>query len=86
MSGAYKTGASFAIGIPYILLGAIVGFNPGSDNSPDTVRGLMYVFVGVPVVSYLLAALIMRKYPLTRKIQAEISAKINERERIGSAS
>ena len=86
MSGAYKTGASFAIGIPYILLGAFVGFNPGSDNSPDTVRGLMYVFVGVPVVSYLLAALIMRKYPLTRKIQAEISAKINERERIGSAS
>jgi Na+/melibiose symporter-like transporter len=74
MSGAYKTGASFAIGIPYILLGAWVGFDPSGDNSPDVVRGLMLVFVGVPVVSYALAAWILRDYRLTRaeqKLNAE---------------
>ena len=71
MSGAYKTGASFAIGIPYILLGVLVGFNPATDNSPETVRGLMYVFVAVPVVSYALAALLIWKYPITRAVQAK---------------
>lgn len=76
MSGAYKTGASFAIGIPYILLGALVGFNPTTDNSPETVRGLMYVFVGVPVVAYAAAAVFMRGYPLTRKDQEEAAAKL----------
>lgn len=69
MSGAYKTGASFAIGIPYILLGAWVGFDPSGENSPEIVRGLMLVFVGVPVVSYTLAALILRNYRLTRAEQ-----------------
>ena len=69
MSGSYKTGASFAIGIPYILLGAWVGFDPSGDNSPEVVRGLMFVFVGVPVVSYALAAIILRNYRLTRAEQ-----------------
>ncbi|MCR9269305.1 MAG: MFS transporter [Hyphomonadaceae bacterium] len=69
MSGSYKTGASFAIGIPYILLGAWVGFDPSGENSPEVVRGLMYVFVGVPVASYALAAIILRKYRLTREEQ-----------------
>lgn len=75
MSGAYKTGASFAIGIPYILLGVWVGFDPSGENNSEVVRGLMLVFVGVPVVSYTLAALILRNYRLTRAEQAE-NAKI----------
>lgn len=77
MSGAYKTGASFAIGIPYLLLGLLVGFNPATDNSPETVRGLMLVFVGVPVVSYSLAALLIWKYPITRAEQAKAAEAIN---------
>lgn len=77
LSGAYKTGASFAIGIPYILLGALVGFNPSSDNSPETVRGLMMVFVGVPVVSYAIAALLIWRYPINRAEQAKTAAAIN---------
>ena len=76
MSGAYKTGASFAIGIPYILLGAWVGFDPSGDNSPDVVRGLMLVFVGVPVVSYALAAWILRDYRLTRAEQKQNAEKL----------
>lgn len=77
MSGAYKTGASFAIGIPYLLLGLLVGFNPAADNSPETVQGLMLVFVGVPVVSYALAALLIWTYPITRTEQAKAAAAIN---------
>ena len=78
MSGAYKTGASFAIGIPYILLGAWVGFDPSGENSPEVARGVMLVFVGVPVVAYALAAIIMRNYKLTRDAQAANAAKLAE--------
>ena len=77
MSGAYKTGASFAIGIPYILLGVLVGFNPATDNSAGTVNGLMLVFVGVPVISYALAALLIWRYPITRAEQAKAAAAIH---------
>lgn len=76
MSGSYKTGASFAIGIPYILLGAIVGFDPSGENSPEVVRGLMLVFVGVPVVAYALAAVILRNYRLTRSEQQANAEKV----------
>ena len=76
MSGSYKTGASFAIGIPYILLGAFVGFDPSGENSPEVVRGLMFVFVGVPVVSYALAAFILRNYKLTRAEQQANAEKL----------
>ena len=71
LSGAYKTGASMAIGIPYILLGAIVGFDPKVENSPAVVNGLMYVFVGVPFVFYCVAALVIRSYPITRDAHSE---------------
>ncbi len=74
MSGAYKTGASFAIGIPYILLGAWVGFDPSGENDANVVTGLMLVFVGVPVTAYLLAAIIFRNYKLTRAEQANNAA------------
>lgn len=76
LSGAFKTGASMAIGIPYILLGVIVGFNPNAENSPETVNGLMYVFVGVPFLFYCIAGIIIRKYPITRAShEAAIRAK-----------
>lgn len=72
LSGAYKSGASFAIGIPYVLLGLAVGFVPGGDNSPEVVRGLMIVFVAVPIVAYLLAAFMIGGFPLTRAMQAAL--------------
>lgn len=81
MTGAFKVGASFAIGVPYILLGMIVGFDPAGDNSPEVVDGLMYVFVGVPIVSFALAALIARRYPLTRRVQKEAAALIAAKNR-----
>ena len=77
LSGSYKTGASFAIGIPYILLGVLVGFVPGGENTQSTIIGLMVVFVSVPVISYTLAAILLWKYPITRAEQAKAAAAIN---------
>ncbi len=77
MSGAYKTGASLAVGIPYILLGVVVGFDPSGENNPEVVRGLMYVFVGVPVCAYLVAGLLASGYGLTRQQQSENAAKVS---------
>ncbi len=36
----------------------------------------MYVFVGVPVIAYTLAAILLRGYPLTRKVQAETATRL----------
>lgn len=77
MSTAYKIGASFAIGIPYILLGLVVGFVPGGENSDGAVLGLMLVFVGVPVIAYTLAALLIWTFDITRTEQAKSAAAIN---------
>ena len=73
-SAAYKVGASFGIGIPYILLEAVAGYTPGGENGPSEIAGLMWVFVGVPVGAYALATLFLRKYPLTREREAAMQA------------
>ncbi|MEO0714005.1 MAG: MFS transporter [Pseudomonadota bacterium] len=76
MTASYKTGASFAVGVPYLLLGVIVGFDPSGENSEATVRGLLAVFIGVPVVAYLSAAAAAWNYPVTRAVQAETASKL----------
>lgn len=73
-SGAYKVGASFGIGIPYILLELLAGYAPGGENGPSEIAGLMMVFVGVPVVAYASATFFMRGYPLTREKEAALQA------------
>ena len=73
-SAAYKVGASFGIGIPYILLEVLAGYTPGGVNNSSEIAGLMIVFVGVPVAAYGLATLFMRKYPFTREKEAAIQA------------
>ena len=73
-SAAYKIGASFGIGIPYILLEVLAGYTPGGENSQSEIAGLMAVFVGVPVAAYGLATLFLRGYPYTREKEAAIQA------------
>lgn len=72
LTSAFKTGQSFAIGIPFVLLGLIAGFDPTGDNSPEAVRNLMIVFSGLPALAYALAAWVAHRYPLTRAVQAAI--------------
>jgi len=73
-SAAYKVGASFGIGIPYILLEVLAGYSPGGENSSSEIAGLMMVFDGVPVAAYGLATLFLRGYPFTREKEAAIQA------------
>lgn len=74
MAAAYKAGGGLAIGVPYLLLGLVVGFNAEGGNSPDAILGLVLVFVGVPAVAYLIAAWSIWSYNVTRDKQA-ITAK-----------
>ena len=72
LTSAFKTGQSFAIGIPFVLLGLIAGFNPAGDNSPEAVRNLMIIFSGLPAFAYASAAVFAHHYPLTRAVQASL--------------
>ncbi len=86
MTSAYKTGASLAVGIPFVLLGSVVGFDPAGENSPEAVRGLMLTFVGVPAAAYVIAAIAAWGYPVTREEQARVSQELAElrRQKAGS--
>ncbi|MGF1456814.1 MAG: MFS transporter [Alphaproteobacteria bacterium] len=79
MTSAYKTGASLAVGVPFIMLGVVIGFDPIGENSPEAIRGLMWTFVGVPGVSYLIAAVAAWGYPVTRAVQSQASADLAAR-------
>ncbi len=80
MTSAYKTGASFAVGIPFLLLALLVGFDPVGENDPATVNGLMLVFAGIPALGYVIAAATAWSYPVTRQAQADIADQLRERD------
>lgn len=80
LTSAYKTGQSFAIGIPFVVLGLIAGFDPVGDNSPEAIRNLMLVFAGLPALVYSAAAYVAYRYPLTRSVQATFRAELDAQE------
>ena len=53
-----------------LLLDLMFGFQPGTDNSPQAIHGVLYAFG--PVTAFALAWLAIRRYPLTRQRHAEI--------------
>ena len=81
MAAAYKAGGGLAIGVPYLLLGLLVGFKAEGGNSPEAILGLVLVFVGVPAVAYLIAAWSIWSYNVTRDKQAETAKNIANRKR-----
>jgi len=66
--------------ITYAILGA-VGFEPrlGVGNSDLALNTLTLLFVGVPIILYIAAALSLRKYPLDEAAQAALHAAIEAR-------
>lgn len=66
--------------LTYAVLGA-VGFVPalGAGNSDAALSMLSFLFIGVPIVLYLAAAISLNGYPLDEKAQAEIHAAIEAR-------
>jgi len=66
--------------ITYAVLG-LVGFSAveGAQNSPAALATLSGLFIGVPILLCLLAALSLRKYPLDEARQRQLAAAIDAR-------
>ena len=68
-----KIGPALAVGITFIGLDQLVGFDPNSDaNSPMAIQGLKAFFILLPAVLFALATLCLIGYPLTRRRHDEI--------------
>ena len=68
-----KIGPALAVGITFIGLDQLVGFDPNSDhNTPLAIQGLESFFILLPAVLFALATLCLIGYPLTRRRHDEI--------------
>ena len=68
-----KIGPALAVGVTFIGLDQLVGFDPNSDaNSPMAIQGLKAFFILLPAVLFALATLCLIGYPLTRRRHDEI--------------
>jgi Na+/melibiose symporter-like transporter len=68
-----KIGPALAVGITFIGLDQVVGFDPNSDhNAPMAIHGLEAFFILLPAVLFALATLCLIGYPLTRQRHEEI--------------
>jgi glycoside/pentoside/hexuronide:cation symporter, GPH family len=61
---------------------SLVGYNAKvmSENTPESIQGLQYVYAFLPSAIFILAAIVVWNYPLTRARQARIRAAIDRRE------
>jgi Na+/melibiose symporter-like transporter len=72
LTGTAKIGAALSVGVTFIGLDK-VGFDAASDhNSPHAILGLHLLFLGAPAVLFTLAALLLIRYPLTRRRHEEV--------------
>lgn len=68
-----KIGPALAVGVTFIGLDQLVGFDPNSDaNSPMAILGLKAFFILLPAMLFALATLCLIGYPLTRRRHDEI--------------
>ena len=79
-----KIGYAAAVGITYPMLDWI-GFVPNQTNTPESIEGLKYMFVFLPIPLILLAALLMWNFPLDSKRQQELRRLIDERDSVKAA-
>jgi Na+/melibiose symporter-like transporter len=73
LTGTSKVGAALAVGITFVGLDKLAGFQASSDhNSPQAIMGLHLFFLGLPALLFVLAALMLIRYPLSRQRHDEI--------------
>jgi GPH family glycoside/pentoside/hexuronide:cation symporter len=73
LTGTSKIGAALAVGVTFVGLDKLAGFDAASDhNSPGAIMGLHAFFLGLPGLLFILAALLLIRYPLTRQRHDEI--------------
>jgi Na+/melibiose symporter-like transporter len=73
-----KGGYALAVGVTYLGLSAF-GFDAGlgAANSDSAIAGLTGLFIGLPIVTSLVAALILRDYPIDAKRTTELQRDID---------
>jgi Na+/melibiose symporter-like transporter len=68
-----KIGPALAVGVTFVGLDQLVGFDPNSDhNTPLAIQGLESFFILLPAALFALATLCLIGYPLTRRRHDEI--------------
>ena len=73
LTGTAKIGAALAVGVTFVGLDKLAGFDAASDhNSARAIIGLHSFFLGLPGVLFALAAWLLIRYPLTRQRHGEI--------------
>jgi GPH family glycoside/pentoside/hexuronide:cation symporter len=78
---SFKAAAAVAVGIALPLVGA-AGFQPqAAHNSDAALHGLLLVFALGPALSHLLAAVLLRGFPLDERAYAEIRRALDEQAR-----
>lgn len=77
---ASKTGMALAVGLTYALL-EFAGFEPGKINGGGEIRGLIIVFIGMPLAAYLAAAAVMWNFPIGRERQKAVRHEIEKKNR-----
>ena len=75
-----KAGMAAAVGIALPLVGWL-GFDPAAvANSPDALRGLLYVFALGPAIAHLLSAWLIHGFPLDEAAHTKIRRALDERD------
>ncbi len=72
---AVKFIAAVGQGLAFTTL-AFIGFHAKGDNGPDEILGLRVFYSAGPMLLYLIAVIIVRKYPITAKRQAELRSEL----------
>lgn len=72
---AVKFIAAVGQGLAFTTL-ALIGFHAKGDNGPDEIFGLRVFYSLGPMLLYLIAVIIVRKYPITAKRQAELRSEL----------
>lgn len=85
-AAAYKIGASFAIGLAYLLVGLAAGYEAGAENSPEAVQGLLIIFCVLPAALYFATYFCVNRYSLTRSVQEETARSLETRVEIASGN
>jgi Na+/melibiose symporter-like transporter len=73
LTGTAKIGAALAVGVTFVGLDKLAGFDAASNhNGPAALMGLRLFFLALPAVLFALAALALIRYPLTPKRHDEV--------------
>jgi Na+/melibiose symporter-like transporter len=79
-SVSMKAGTAFAVGVALPLVGWL-GFSPhAAHNTPEALRGLLYVFALGPALAHLLSAWLIMGFPLDEARHAEVRRALAERD------